>query len=137
MLGTVRTLSEAARRRAEAAIARICAGWEGVSGARAELDWIPGVPPTVNDPAVLEGAVAGVRRQLGEVVAETGPTMGAEDFAEIATRVPSFVLRVGSAAPGRRDALHNSDYQPDEGCIALGAQALARAAADLLAGITP
>jgi len=43
------------------------------------------------------------------------------------------VLRVGSGAPGRADHLHNSAYQPDEACIALGAQALARAAMELLA----
>jgi hypothetical protein len=43
------------------------------------------------------------------------------------------VLRIGSGAVGRRDHLHNSAYQPDEECIGLGAQALARAAMDLLA----
>ena len=46
--------------------------------------------------------------------------MGAEDFAMIAARVPSFVLRVGSGAAGRDDHLHNSAYQPDEACIGLG-----------------
>jgi metal-dependent amidase/aminoacylase/carboxypeptidase family protein len=91
------------------------------------------VPPTLNADRVLEASVAAVRRQLGDVFVASEPTMGAEDFSLIASRVPSFVLRVGSGAAGRTDHLHNSAYQPDEACIALGAAALAAAAVDLLA----
>jgi amidohydrolase len=133
LLGTVRSLSAGVRATAEAAIRRICAGLDASFRTRTELDWQPGVPPTVNADAVLDGSVAAVARQLGDVFVPSVPTMGAEDFAVIAARVPSFVLRVGSGAPGRADHLHNSSYQPDEACIALGAQALARAAVDLLA----
>ncbi len=132
MLGTVRTLSAPLRAQAEAAVRRLCAGMEGMFRAPCTLDWIAGVPPTVNDDAVLEASVAAIRRQLGEVFVPCEPSMGAEDFATIAALVPSFVLRVGSGAPGRSDHLHNSDYQPDERCIALGAQALASAAIELL-----
>ena len=134
LLGTVRTLSAAVRARAEAAIRRICAGNDAAFRTTSTLDWVPGVPPTVNADAVLQAAVAGVKRQLGDVVDACEPSMGAEDFALIAERVPSFVLRVGSGAPGRSDHLHNSGYQPDEACIALGAQALAGAALALLGG---
>jgi amidohydrolase len=133
MLGTVRTLSNDVRRQAEAAIRRQCEAMAGSFRTRCELSWIPGVPPTLNAAAILAGGVAAVRRQLGDVVSLGESSMGAEDFALIAAKVPSFVLRVGSGAPGRADHLHNSAYQPDEACIALGAQALARAAVDLLA----
>ena len=125
MLGTVRTLSPAVRAQAEAAIRRITEGMGTAMRARCELDWQPGVPPTMNADRVLEPSVAAVQRQLGEVFVACEPSMGAEDFAMIAARVPSFVLRVGSGAPGRADHLHNSAYQPDEACIGLGAQALA------------
>ncbi len=134
LLGTVRTLSAPVRAQAEAAIRRICAGNDAALRTQSTLDWVPGVPPTVNADTVLEASVAGVRRQLGDVFVAGEPSMGAEDFAMIAERVPSFVLRVGSGAPGRADHLHNSGYQPDEACIALGAQALAAAALALLAG---
>jgi amidohydrolase len=133
LLGTVRSLSPAVRARAEAAVKRICAGLEGVFRTKCDMDWLAGVPPTMNAENVLDASVAAVRRQLGEVFVPCEPTMGAEDFAWIAARVPSFVLRVGSGAAGRADHLHNSAYQPDEACIALGAAALARAAVDLLA----
>ena len=52
--------------------------------------------------SVLDPAIAAVRAQLGEVVAEGAPAMGAEDFAAFAERVPAFQLRIGSGAPGRR-----------------------------------
>jgi len=133
LLGTVRTLSADARSRAEASIRRICAGIETSFRTPCDLDWIVGVPPTLNADAVLETSVTAIGRQFGDVFVPSEPTMGAEDFSLIASRVPSFVLRVGSGAPGHEDYLHNSGYQPDEACIALGARALAAAAVDLLA----
>jgi amidohydrolase len=133
LLGTVRTLSNDVRRQAEAAIQRFCEGLTVGFRTRCTIDWAAGVPPTLNADAILRPGVDAVRRQLGDVVSAGEPSMAAEDFALIAARVPSFVLRVGSGAPGRADNLHNAAYQPDEACIALGAQALARAAIDLLA----
>lgn len=130
--GTVRSLHAEVRDLAEAAIGRLCAGLPGTMRAPAELVYRRGVPALVNDDAVLEAAVAAVRRQLGEVVDEGEPSLGGEDFALLAELVPSFQLRIGSGQPGRADKLHNSAYQPDEACIGLGVQALARAAFDLL-----
>ena len=132
LLGTVRTLSIPVRAQAEAAIARLCAGMEGLHRTPCTFEWTPGVPPTMNADDILDRSIAAGRRQLGDVFHAGEPSMGAEDFSLIASRVPSFVLRVGSGAPGRADHLHNSGYQPDEACIALGAQALARAAMELL-----
>ena len=132
--GTVRTLHTEARDTAEAALKRLAAGLEPGFRVRAEMDYRRGVPPLVNDDRVLEPVMAAVRRQFGaEVVEEGEPSMGAEDFAEFAAVMPSFQLRVGSGAPGRNDALHNSKYAPDEACIGLGVQALSRAALDMLA----
>ena len=132
LLGTVRTLSPAVRDQAEAAIKRFCAGTEAAFRTPCEIEWVAGVPPTINADSVLEKSVAAGRRQLGDVFYEGVASMGAEDFSVIAAKVPSFLLRVGSGAPGRADHLHNSGYQPDEACIGLGAQALARAAVELL-----
>jgi amidohydrolase len=133
MLGTVRTLSPATRGLAEAAVKRFCAGMEASFRTPCGCEWNPGVPPTVNDEALRERALGAVQAQLGDVLVDGDPSLGAEDFAEFAARVPSFVLRIGSGAPGRDDHLHNSGYQPDESCIALGAAALSRAAVEILA----
>lgn len=132
LLGTVRTLHDPAREAAEAAIRRLCAGVEAGMRARCEVRYGRGVPALVNDERVLRDSVAAVRAQLGDVVDEGDPSLGGEDFALMAQRVPAFHLRVGSGQPGRADRLHNSDYQPDEACLALGVQALSRAALELL-----
>jgi amidohydrolase len=130
--GTVRTLHEESRDIAQAAIRRLAAGLETAMRVTCALDYHRKVPPLVNDDRVLEPTIAAVRRQLGDVVEEGEPSMGAEDFSAFAALVPSFQLRIGSGAPGRDDRLHNAFYQPDERCIALGVQALSRAALDIL-----
>jgi len=131
--GIVRTLHQESREVAEQAIRRLCAGMLHSMRVRCEVTYERGVPPLMNDPRVTETVVAAVQAQLGDVVEEGDPSMGGEDFALLAERVPSFQLRIGSGAPGRQDRLHNSGYQPDEASIGLGVQALVRATLALLA----
>jgi amidohydrolase len=131
--GTVRTLHEAARDTAEAALRRLVAGLETSMRVACRLDYQRKVPPLVNDDRVLDRTIAALRAQLPAAPVEEGePSMGSEDFAEFAARAPAFQLRIGSGAPGRDDRLHNAAYQPDERCIPLGVQALSRAALELL-----
>ena len=130
--GTVRTLHPAARDIAESAIKRLCAGIETGMRVRIDVQYHRGAPSLVNDDAVLDRMMAAVRQQFGDVIDENQPSMGAEDFAYMAQRVPAAHLGVGSGQPGRQDKLHNSGYQPDESCIAAGVQALSRAAVEML-----
>jgi amidohydrolase len=131
--GTVRTLHAAARDTAEAALRRLASGLETSMRVACEFDYQRKVPPLVNDDRVLEPTVAAVRAQFGDTtISEGEPSMGSEDFSAFAARVPGFQLRIGSGAPGRDDRLHNAFYQPDERCIALGVQALSRAALEAL-----
>jgi len=132
--GTVRTLHAEAQDVAEAAIKRLCAGMLEGMRVRCDCVYTRGVPAMLNDDSVLEPVMTAIRAQFGEAaVVRTEPSMGAEDFAEVAQLIPSFQLGIGSGTPGRDDRLHNSGYQPDEACIALGVQALSRAALDMLA----
>ena len=130
--GTVRTLHAEARDTAENAIKRIGSGIGEGLRARCEVNYRRGVPAMVNDDRVIDPTIKAVRDQLGDVVSENEPVMGAEDFALMAEVVPAFQLRIGSGTPGRADRLHNSGYQPDEACIGLGVQALSRAAMEML-----
>ena len=130
--GTVRTLHAAARDTAEAALRRLAEGLETTMRVRCTMTYQRMVPSLVNDDRVLEPVLAAVARQMGVAPEEGEPSMGSEDFAEFAARAPAFHLRIGAGAPGRDDRLHNAFYQPDEACIALGVQALSRAALDLL-----
>jgi amidohydrolase len=131
-IGTVRTLHAEAQDVAEATIKRLCAGMLEGMRVRCEVTYTRGVPAMLNDDKVLEPVVAAVRKQLGDVIHRTEPSMGAEDFALMSQVVPAFQLGVGSGAPGRADRLHNSAYSPDERCIGLGVQALSRAALEML-----
>ncbi len=131
--GTVRTLHPAARDLAEAALKRLADGLETAMRVRCTMTYVRKVPPLRNDDRVLDPAIRAVAAQLGVTPMEGEPSMGAEDFSAFADRVPAFQLRIGSGAPGRTDRLHNAFYQPDEGCIGLGVQALSRAAMELLA----
>jgi amidohydrolase len=130
--GTIRTLHAEARELAEQAIRRLCAGIEAGMRVRCEITYRRGVPALVNDDRVLDPSLAAIRAQLGDVMEEGEPSLGGEDFALMAERVPAFQLRIGSSQPGRQDRLHNSGYQPDERCIGQGVQALSRTALDLL-----
>ena len=132
ILGTVRTLHNDVRDVAEQAIRRLCAGIQQGMRVGCDLEYHRGVPPLVNDDRVIDPTVAAVKKQLGDVIEQGEPTLGAEDFALMAELVPSFQLRIGSGQPGRKDRLHNSAYQPDERCIGLGVQAVARAALEIL-----
>jgi amidohydrolase len=131
--GTVRTLHAAARDTAEAALRRLAEGLETTMRVRCTMTYARMVPSLVNDDRMLEPVLAAVARQMGVAPEEGEPSMGSEDFAEFAARAPAFHLRIGSGAPGRDDRLHNALYQPDERCIALGVEALSRAALDVLA----
>ena len=130
--GTVRTLHAEARDTAEAAIRRLAQGLETAMRVACTIDYRRMVPPLVNDGRVLEPSLAALRAQFGAVVEEGEPSMGSEDFSAFAALAPAFQMRIGAGAPGRADRLHNADYQPDERCIALGVQALSRAALELL-----
>ena len=131
--GTVRTLHKEAQDIAERAIQRMCDGAEIAMRTRCTLTYERGVPAMLNDDRVLEPVVEAVRKQLGDVIHRREPSMGAEDFALMSQMVPAFQLGIGSGAPGRADRLHNSGYAPDEACIGVGVQALARAAVEILA----
>ncbi len=131
--GTVRTLHAEARDAAEAAIKRLAGGMLDGMRVACDVQYRRGVPALRNDERVLLPVVEAVRHQFGDVVREDEPSLGGEDFALMAERVPGFQLRIGSSQPGREDRLHNSAYQPDERCIGYGVQALSRAALELLA----
>ena len=130
--GTVRTLHPAVRDQAEAAIRRLCAGVGEGMRVRVEVQYDRRCPPLVNDDGMIDRGMASIRAQLGEVVTAGEPSLGGEDFALMTEAVPGLQIRIGAGAPGREDKLHNSHYQPDEGCLVQGVQALSRIVLDLL-----
>ncbi|PYE35941.1 amidohydrolase [Rhizobium sp. PP-F2F-G38] len=132
IMGTVRCQDPASRDVIEAAIRRVCAGLEASMRVRCAINFVRGVPSLVSDDRLLKLTMSAIRDHFGDVVHPRASNLGAEDFALVGARVPAFQLGVGAGQDGRNDQLHNSDYQPDEGCIVNGVVALSLAAARLL-----
>ena len=132
-LGTVRCRSPQSRDQAEAALRRICAGTAAALDMRIDVEYVRGAPPLMNDDQMIDRTAQALGAQFdGRVAVEQGKGFGAEDFSYFSERMPSAHIMVGSGQPGRDDRLHNSDYQPDESCIAQSAVALTRMAVEFL-----
>lgn len=131
--GTCRCRSPQSRDKVEAAFRRICEGVAMAQGVTVEIDYQRGAPALLNDDRLVERANEALRAQFAEppIIVE-GSSFGGEDFSYFTELAPGLQLQIGSAQAGRADRLHNSDYQPDESCIAQSAIAMARVAVDLL-----
>ena len=97
------------------------------------LAWNRMAPALRNDPEVLEKVLSSAREALGaeNVLELPEPSMGSEDFAWFAERVPAAHLRIGAKIDGLDTAIHRSDYDCNELAIPVGIRVLARAALDL------
>jgi amidohydrolase len=131
--GTVRCRSPQSRDLAEASFRRICTGSAAAMNVTAEIDYVRGAPPLMNDDKMIDQAAVALGLQFDDApIVEPGTSFGAEDFSYFSERLPSIQIFIGSGQDGRNDRVHNSDYQPDESCIAQSAIALTRMAVELL-----
>lgn len=138
MTGTLRTHDPALRASAEGKLRRIVDGVAAAYGARAQLDMIFGYPPVVNDGELAE-AFAAYTREHGFTVERPAPTMGGEDFAYFAQRVPGVMVRLGiyNEAVGSVHSGHSPQFRLDEGAIPTGIAALVAFARAVGSGDVP
>ncbi|HEX2805258.1 MAG TPA: amidohydrolase [Kineosporiaceae bacterium] len=96
-------------------------------GVRADVEYVRGVPPTVNEAASVEILESAVRAELGPRSVELTPqSLGGEDFSWVLEKVPGAMCRLGTRTPGGRTYdLHRPDFTVDERAIAIGARVLA------------
>lgn len=131
--GTCRCRSPQSRDTVEAAFRRICEGVAMAQGVTVDIDYQRGAPALLNDDGLVDRATESLRAQFeAPPIVVEGSSFGGEDFSYFTDLAPGLQLQVGSAQAGRADRLHNSDYQPDESCIAQSAIAMTRVAVDLL-----
>ncbi len=100
--GTLRSVSEASRRRAQEGIRRVVEGVASAHGVEASVAVVPGYPVTVNDADRVRFAidVAGALLGEGRVLELPSPIMGAEDFSYVLERVPGAMLFLGVRPAG-------------------------------------
>jgi amidohydrolase len=128
--GTVRLLDGGAWAQAEWLVRALVAQLVAPYGVRAEVTYVRGVPPVVNEPGatavygVAAAAVAGA-----EQVVTIAQSLGGEDFAWYLDRVPGAMAFLGTRTPGGPTYdLHQGDFLADERSVVLGAHLFAEAA---------
>ncbi|WP_458790353.1 M20 aminoacylase family protein [Yoonia sp. MH D7] len=123
--GTVRTFDRAVQKMVIARLEAIVAGAAISFGVEAELVYNEGYPATINDPERTAFAAGIAREVAGDagVIDDSGPEMGAEDFAFLLEKRPGSYLFVGN---GNTAGLHHPEYDFDDEAAAAGASFFAR-----------
>jgi amidohydrolase len=134
LAGTVRMLDVRAWDVAEETVTRLVHEVVAPYGVRAEVEYVKGVPPVVNEPVSAELLEAAAIAVLGaEAVRPAEQSMGGEDFAWFLEEVPGALLRLGTRTPGGPTYdLHQGDLRIDEAAVPIGASLLARVALEAL-----
>ena len=131
---SVRTLESDIADRIEAAVRRILEGMKTGMRIDYELKWTKLTPVLRNDKPTMARVLNVAREMLGpaNVIEMPFPSMGSEDYAWFAERVPSAHLRIGSKIDGHDTAIHRTDYQLNEQMIPLATKLMSRAVLNLM-----
>ncbi len=134
--GTLRMLDAVAWADAEDLVRELIGQILAPYGVGAEVTYVRGVPPVVNEPASTALLAGAISRMLGATgLVSTPQSLGGEDFAWYVESVPGAMGRLGTRTPGGPTYdLHQGDLVIDERATAIGARVLAAAALDTLAG---
>jgi amidohydrolase len=133
--GTVRTLNEDVRKRAQALMRETLAGITNAYGATYEMQYEEGAAVTYNDPKLVEATLPMLRRMVGDTNLVTRkPQMGAEDFSYYQKVIPGFFyfLGVGNRAKGITAQIHTPDFDVDEESLVIGVRTMANVLLDYL-----
>jgi amidohydrolase len=134
--GTLRVLDKGAWHDAPQMVTRLVDGLVAPYGAHAEVRYLRGVPPVVNDPSATTLYAAAVREALGATAAvPTQQSLGGEDFAWYLDHVPGAMARLGVKPPGqeRPHDLHQGTFDVDEAALPVAVKVLVSLA---LAGLS-
>jgi amidohydrolase len=124
--GTFRAHDPEIRNGLEARARRILKGIATAYGVSVKLEVKYGYPPVVNHEMLAEGFRDYMIAHSGLRVESPPPTMGAEDFAYFAQRVPGVHVRlgVGSEKSGAIHSGHSPQFRIDEDALPVGVQTL-------------
>jgi len=119
LLGTTRTLSPQTRDFAERRVGEIAKGVGGALGAQVAVQYVRGYPPTRNHDDETDLATGVARKVAGEqqVLANTPPVMGAEDFSYMLEKRPGAFIFIGN---GDTAGLHHPAYDFNDKALAYG-----------------
>jgi amidohydrolase len=135
LTGTIRTLSEENREMVSRRLTEIAKSVASAYGAEAVVEVIRKYPVLINADEAVDVAKVAFAKVLGEenVSEIAAPSMGGEDFAYIAQRVPSAFIYVGIAKNESEPiSHHHPKFQWDDKNIAVLGKGLAQCAMDFL-----
>lgn len=128
MLGTIRTMDEATRRKAKAKVTKVVKGVARAFGARAEVEFEKDAyPVTINNPAATRKAAAILKTIPGTRVRRMEAILGGEDFSRFLQKAPGmfYWLGTGNPAKGCVHPNHSSKFKVDEDVLKYGVASLA------------
>jgi len=135
MDGTMRTMSEEVRSRAQEMMRQTLAGVTSGYGASFDLQFDSPNPVTYNDPRLVEETLPTIRRTVGDAnVVSPKPFMPAEDFSLYQKVIPGFFFFLGVAnkSKGLMPAWHTADFDVDEESIVVGVKVMSNVLLDYL-----
>lgn len=121
--GTVRALSRDAWVQLPDLVTQLVHETVAGTGVKAQVDYVRGVPPVINDRMATAIIASAAAAALGaDRVVEAEVSMGGEDFAFYLDHVPGAMIRLGVGIPGttERPDIHQSTFDVDERAIAHG-----------------
>lgn len=136
--GTVRTLDLSVRKATHEKIRRIVEHAAAAYNCTGAVEFGLGYPVLVNDRALTPAFAAYLKTHEPDltVVEDLLPSMGGEDFAFYAERVPGVACRLGvrNEAIGATAMIHSPEFKLDERALAIGVRVLTRFARGFAAG---
>ena len=129
--GTVRCLEDEAWNSAPSLFEELVLSVAAAYGVTTKLEYVRGVPPTVNEETSVAMIAAGAAGVLGpDAVTHTPQSLGGEDFAYYLSTVPGALARLGTRTPGAATSydLHQPAFDVDERAIGVGVRVLAATA---------
>ena len=136
MSGTFRAHDPEIRNGLEDRARRILEGVAAAYGVSVQLEVLYGYPPVVNNVALAENFSRYMKTHSQLQVERPAPTMGAEDFAYFAQRVPGVHVRLGirSEKAGSTHSGHSPVFRIDEDALPVGVQTLVAFATGVSSG---
>ncbi len=136
MTGTLRAHDPEIRNGLEARLRRMLEGIAAGYGVKAQLEVLYGYPPVVNNAALAESFSRYMKAHSGLKVERPAPTMGAEDFAYYAQRIPGVHVRLGirNEETGAIHSGHSPQFRIDEAALPVGVQTLVAFASSVSSG---
>ncbi|HEY1324057.1 MAG TPA: amidohydrolase [Streptosporangiaceae bacterium] len=129
--GTVRCLDEEAWHQAPDLLKGLVSSVASAYGVIAELDYVRGVPPAVNDGDSVRMLGEAAELAIGpEAVAQAPQSLGGEDVAWYLESIPGALARLGIRGPQTPTDLdiHQPNFDVDERAIGVGVRLMAASA---------